>query len=58
MFDLLLQRKALEEAPSKVIFYQLVSAVAYLHEHGVVHRDLKVSRRVFFSMMMVLEERK
>jgi serine/threonine protein kinase len=31
------------EGEAKGLFRQLLSAVAYLHEHWVLHRDLKVS---------------
>jgi serine/threonine protein kinase len=31
----------LHEAEVKVIMYQLFKAVAYLHERGIAHRDLK-----------------
>ncbi|KAL7293565.1 hypothetical protein TKK_0013004 [Trichogramma kaykai] len=31
----------LSEENSKFIFYQVVLAVNYLHEHGITHRDLK-----------------
>lgn len=32
---------AYNESDAKVVFQQLLSALSYLHRHGVVHRDLK-----------------
>lgn len=32
---------AYSETDAKVVFQQLLSALSYLHRHGVVHRDLK-----------------
>jgi serine/threonine protein kinase len=43
-------RKALLEIEMKRIFFQILDAVAYLHENGVVHGDLLASN------IMVLEE--
>lgn len=40
--DLLLSRGGpITEAEARPIFAQLISAVAFLHAHGVVHRDIK-----------------
>lgn len=33
----------LPEAETRKIFKEIVQAVAYLHEHGIIHRDLKLS---------------
>lgn len=33
----------LPEAETRTIFREIVQAVAYLHEHGIIHRDLKLS---------------
>mmetsp|Transcript_26152 Transcript_26152/g.66444 ORF Transcript_26152/g.66444 Transcript_26152/m.66444 type:complete len:947 (-) Transcript_26152:2225-5065(-) len=41
LFDLIIKQKKVPEDIAKEIFYQLVSAVKYMHEQGVVHRDLK-----------------
>jgi hypothetical protein len=39
--DLFHMRGQLSEAEVKVIMLQLLSAVQYLHRHGVWHRDIK-----------------
>lgn len=36
------QNKCLTEQEAIPIFRQIVSAVAYMHDHGLVHRDLKL----------------
>ena len=35
----------LKEREAKLIFYQIVEAVKYLHDNQITHRDLKVSQR-------------
>lgn len=42
LFDYILAKRFLKEAEAKRLFAQLVSGVNYLHEHNVVHRDLKL----------------
>ncbi|MRA94219.1 protein kinase, partial [Bacillus thuringiensis] len=34
-------RGAIAEEKAKVLFYQLVSAIEYLHSISIIHRDLK-----------------
>lgn len=42
LFDYLAEKGRLTEDESKFLFGQLCLAVAYLHEKGIVHRDLKL----------------
>ena len=42
LFDYLAEKGRLEENETRIIFGQLCLAVAYLHEKGIVHRDLKL----------------
>ena len=37
-----MDKEKLSEAETKLVFYQLLKAVQYLHSNGVAHRDLKV----------------
>ncbi|KAF8632645.1 hypothetical protein AX17_004778 [Amanita inopinata Kibby_2008] len=42
LFDYLVEKGRLSEEETRVIFGQLCLAVAYLHDKGIVHRDLKL----------------
>ncbi|KAJ3569820.1 hypothetical protein NP233_g4797 [Leucocoprinus birnbaumii] len=42
LFDYLVEKSRLSEDETRVLFGQLCLAVAYLHEAGIVHRDLKL----------------
>lgn len=41
LFDLIEMRPDMDEEECKIIFKQVVDAVAHLHKHGIVHRDIK-----------------
>ncbi|PIL27488.1 transporter [Ganoderma sinense ZZ0214-1] len=42
LFDYLAEKGRLNEEETRVLFGQLCLAVAYVHEKGIVHRDLKL----------------
>ncbi|KAJ3524174.1 hypothetical protein NM688_g8607 [Phlebia brevispora] len=42
LFDYLAEKGRLDEEESRIFFGQLCLAVAYVHEKGIVHRDLKL----------------
>lgn len=42
LFDKIKSKGKLSESLAKLIFYQVVLAVHYLHKQGITHRDLKV----------------
>lgn len=42
LFDKIRSKGRLSESCAKLIFYQVVLAVHYLHNEGITHRDLKV----------------
>lgn len=48
LFERIRNRGSLTESCAKLIFYQVVLAVHYLHKEGITHRDLKVLYRTLF----------
>jgi serine/threonine protein kinase len=41
LFDVILEKQAIDETRAKPILRQLAGALAYLHEHKIAHRDVK-----------------
>lgn len=51
------EKNRLSEADSRRFFRQIVSAVAYMHNLGYAHRDLKpVSKYIFYLLIILLFE--
>lgn len=48
LFDRITKKTKFCEAEARFVLLQLLNAVKYLHEHGVVHRDLKVRVACYF----------
>lgn len=49
LFDRIIEQRRFSESEAKVVFRQLMSAVAYLHSKKIVHRDLKPENLMFES---------
>jgi len=49
LFDKIIEKKRLTEAEAKVYFFQLLSAVEYLHDKNICHRDLKPENILYCS---------
>lgn len=50
LFERIKKRGKLTESCGKLIFYQVVLAVYYLHKHGITHRDLKVLFKTLYDI--------
>jgi len=54
LFDKIKSKGKLSEPLAKLIFYQVVLAVHYLHKQGITHRDLKVLlKHYFFNILSI-----
>lgn len=58
LLDRILAIRRMCESEASAVLRTVVSAVAYLHEHGVVHRDLKPSNLLYASVHQTPESLK
>ncbi|OWK01068.1 MELK [Cervus elaphus hippelaphus] len=47
LFDYIISHDRLSEEETRIVFRQIVSAVAYVHSQGYAHRDLKPENLLF-----------
>uniref|UniRef100_A0A8C0KZH6 non-specific serine/threonine protein kinase n=1 Tax=Canis lupus dingo TaxID=286419 RepID=A0A8C0KZH6_CANLU len=47
LFDYIISQDRLSEEETRVVFRQILSAVAYVHSQGYAHRDLKPENLLF-----------
>ncbi len=58
LLDRILAIHRMSESEASAVLRTVVSAVAYLHDHGVVHRDLKPSNLLYASIQQTPESLK
>ena len=48
LFDRIVEKGSYTERDASFLIRQVLEAVDYMHDKGIVHRDLKVDHRFFF----------
>lgn len=51
LFDHIVDRGSYSEKDASILVKQLLDAVAWMHKHGIAHRDLKVLLRLVHSSL-------
>jgi len=54
LYSLVRKSRRLEEAATRPLFAQLASAVLYLHQRRIAHRDIKLENALFFDVDVVV----
>lgn len=55
MFDRIVEKGSYTEKDASGLIRQVLEAVDYMHEQGVVHRDLKVRLKTDYTLQLRLQ---
>lgn len=58
LFDEIIERQTLTEREASDVIKQVFQAIAHMHKHNVVHRDIKVLTKHFFHFFLIFPARK